>query len=278
MQEASGDAFAELYTATEERVNDMKTDIEPPRIPRVTRPPKRLEQHPSAPGGVVMDAKTSLRRQYYETVDTVANKLQRRFDQPDLKKLERLENLFKNDADISPESVKAELGVYGIRAEASEEQSRDIYPDLLAAQMQCARACALFKNEAGTISELCETIDAQGAVSKAMLSEVCKLAQLVMTVPVSAATAERSFSTLRRIKTDLRSTLSQKQLCSLMLLNIHGDKSKAIDPEQILREFVRNHPQKSMGVTLYTFEVPLGTPMKKVGTSGTPMLEALLKV
>ena len=32
-----------------------------------------------------------------------------------------------------------------------------------------------------------------------------------------------------------------------------------------------------MGVTLYTFEVPLGTPMKKVGTSGTPMLEALLK-
>ena len=33
-----------------------------------------------------------------------------------------------------------------------------------------------------------------------------------------------------------------------------------------------------MGVTLYAFEVPLGTPMKKVGTSGTPMLEALLKV
>ena len=31
-----------------------------------------------------------------------------------------------------------------------------------------------------------------------------------------------------------------------------------------------------MGVTLYIFEVPLGTPMKKVGTSGTPMLEALL--
>ena len=35
---------------------------------------------------------------------------------------------------------------------------------------------------------------------------------------------------------------------------------------------------RPMGVTLYTFEVPLGTPMKKVGTSGTPMLEALLKV
>ena len=35
---------------------------------------------------------------------------------------------------------------------------------------------------------------------------------------------------------------------------------------------------RNMGVTLYTFEVPLGTPMKKVGTSGTPMLEALLKV
>ena len=69
-----------------------------------------------------------------------------------------------------------------------------------------------------------------------------------MTVPMSAATAERSFSALRRIKTDLRSTISQKRLCSLMLLSLHSDRAKGLDADMILSQFVRNHPQKRVPV------------------------------
>lgn len=42
--------------------------------------------------------------------------------------------------------------------------------------------------------------------SPGMLSEVDKLLNIYFTFPVTSATAERSFSSLRRIKTYLRST------------------------------------------------------------------------
>lgn len=46
--------------------------------------------------------------------------------------------------------------------------------------------------------------------------------KIAMTFGVSSATAERSFSSLRRIKTYLRSTMTQEQLSNLSLLYIEG--------------------------------------------------------
>ena len=43
---------------------------------------------------------------------------------------------------------------------------------------------------------------------------------MYMTVPVTVATAERSFSKLKLIKTSLRSSMSQERLRSLALLLI----------------------------------------------------------
>ncbi|CAH1153707.1 unnamed protein product [Phaedon cochleariae] len=46
---------------------------------------------------------------------------------------------------------------------------------------------------------------------------------IVATLPVSVASAERSFSTLRRLKTWLRSQMGQNRLTGLALLHIHRD-------------------------------------------------------
>ena len=48
----------------------------------------------------------------------------------------------------------------------------------------------------------------KGDIYKTMLSEVDKILKLYFTFPVTTATAERSFSSLRRIKTFLRSTMT----------------------------------------------------------------------
>ena len=42
--------------------------------------------------------------------------------------------------------------------------------------------------------------------------------QIVLTVPIASATAERSFSTMKRVKTYLRSTMTDQRLNSLCLL------------------------------------------------------------
>ena len=50
-----------------------------------------------------------------------------------------------------------------------------------------------------------------------------KLLQILCTLPVSVATAERSFSTLRRIKTWTRATMGEDRLSGLALMHVHRD-------------------------------------------------------
>ena len=75
-------------------------------------------------------------------------------------------------------------------------------------------------------------------MAKQMFSEVSHLLRLYLTIPVTTATAERSFSTLRRIKTYLRSTMTQQRLNNVMLLHVHKDLCDDIDILKIGQSFV----------------------------------------
>ena len=59
----------------------------------------------------------------------------------------------------------------------------------------------------------------------------------IMVLPVTTCEAEQSFSALRRIKTYLRSTMSQERLSRLALLNIH-DSADLPTTEAIRCEFL----------------------------------------
>jgi len=67
-----------------------------------------------------------------------------------------------------------------------------------------------------------------------MYKIISKLLQIFITLPVTTASGERSFSTLRRIKTYLRNTTGQIRLNCLSMLNIHRDI--IITPEEIINE------------------------------------------
>ena len=71
-----------------------------------------------------------------------------------------------------------------------------------------------------------------------MLSEVDALLRLYFTIPITTATAERSFSVLRRIKTYLRSSMSECRLNNAMLLHCHKDIADGIDVNNIAKSFV----------------------------------------
>jgi hypothetical protein len=58
---------------------------------------------------------------------------------------------------------------------------------------------------------------------------------VLLTMPVSTATAERSFSTMKRLKTYLRSTMTTERLSGLGLMNIYRDMK--INSEYIVDKF-----------------------------------------
>ena len=64
------------------------------------------------------------------------------------------------------------------------------------------------------------------------------LITLLLVIPGNSTTAERSFSSLRRLKTFLRSTMGQERLNSVMLLNTHHDATDSLDLVAVARDFV----------------------------------------
>lgn len=60
---------------------------------------------------------------------------------------------------------------------------------------------------------------------------------LFLTIPVTVATAERSFSKLKLIKSYLRSTMTQDRLSNLAFLSIENEEAQKIDRKDIIRRF-----------------------------------------
>ena len=61
--------------------------------------------------------------------------------------------------------------------------------------------------------------------------------KLLLTIPVSVASAERSFSKLKIIKNYHRSTMTQDRLNDLAIISIEKDIAKEIDPRKIIQQF-----------------------------------------
>ncbi len=59
------------------------------------------------------------------------------------------------------------------------------------------------------------------------------------TIPVTTSSAERNFSTLKRIKTYLRSSMTQSRLNHCVLLHVHQDKTDELDLHTIAKELVQ---------------------------------------
>ena len=54
-----------------------------------------------------------------------------------------------------------------------------------------------------------------------------------LTLPVTVASGERSFSKLKLIKTYLRSTMTQERLTNFAILSIEQDVAKTLDYSQL---------------------------------------------
>ena len=79
-----------------------------------------------------------------------------------------------------------------------------------------------------------------------MCPEIHTLLKLYMTVPVTTATAERTFPVMRRIKTYLRSNMSQQRLNHTILLHCYQDRIDSLDLKDIAKYFVSANDRRQL--------------------------------
>lgn len=76
-------------------------------------------------------------------------------------------------------------------------------------------------------------------INKKFFPNLYKLLQVALTIPVSSASCERSFSVMRRIKTWLRNSMSNDRFSNLSLLHIERDLANNITSEEVLNIFAQ---------------------------------------
>lgn len=82
--------------------------------------------------------------------------------------------------------------------------------------------------------------------AKATFPNILTLLQIYLTIPISNASGERSFSALKRIKTYLRSNLNQENLDALSLLYIEYNALEKLNSDSIIRQFANIKSRKRM--------------------------------
>ena len=85
-------------------------------------------------------------------------------------------------------------------------------------------------------------IETLRATDKDCFPNIHTLLMIGCVLPTSSATAERSFSLLRRLKTHLRSTMSDKRLSGLTLMSSHY--SVPINIDAVANHFAQMHPRR----------------------------------
>jgi len=87
---------------------------------------------------------------------------------------------------------------------------------------------------------LADYFAAKPSTVRQIFSETIKIVQMLLAVPASAASAERTFSSLRRLKTWLRQTMTQKRLfhfTHLAVLHCRRQRAENVDIEHLCEKF-----------------------------------------
>ena len=69
--------------------------------------------------------------------------------------------------------------------------------------------------------------------------QLTKLVRIALTIAVSTAQCERSFSALKRIKTYLRSTMGEERLANLAVLSVEREMSRRLSLDDVVHSFAK---------------------------------------
>ena len=88
-----------------------------------------------------------------------------------------------------------------------------------------------------SIRTICDAMLADSGIHKATFSEIHKLIRLFLTIQITLATSERAFSTLKRVFTYLRLSMTEQRLNNCTIVHIHKDVVDQMDLTLIAQAF-----------------------------------------
>ena len=171
------------------------------------------------------------RAQYYiyEAIDACQAELARRFDESSYAPLQHLQDIFLNAANGEVSEINDDIQTaYGSEIDFDQVTAElQLLPSII-------KQCLPDVKQVTTIDTVVSA--ATHKQNTFLLSNVIRLLQVYLLAPMSAATAERSFSAQRRIKNYLRNNMMEKRYNNVLVLNMHKERTDEIDLAEIAKE------------------------------------------
>lgn len=214
------DKFNSLWIETQDIVE--KYDLEEAKLPRERKIPMKIG------GGRSQQNSINIKDYYlinifYVVLDIIIVDIEERFKENNLTLLNSMNdvltsdlpdvasyNLLSNTYDINNSELQSEVNIFNRMFKQSQN-------DVKETALNCRISYILSNNI---------------QVGFPLYVQILKL---FLTLPTNTSTCERSFSTLKRIKTYLRSTTGQDRLNNLAILYVH--RNQEVNKDEVIKEF-----------------------------------------
>ena len=185
-------------------------EVGEPSLPSLRKVPKRFEiGNVQSQCYFPTTVEEHYKRLYFEAMDLITTSITERFNQPGYRISRNAEDLLLKEA--NGENFEAQFEF------VTKFYKSDLHPQRLHQQLQIPSTNFPSSAAKARLSDVMEYFGSLPKAQRELLSEVCTIFKLLLVMPSTNAESERSFSTLRRIKTYLRSTMTQKRLNHLMI-------------------------------------------------------------
>jgi hypothetical protein len=202
-------------------------ELNEPELPRPRKIPRRLDDNSSTQYSHI-SVMAMYRQRYFEVIDSLTSGLENRFPSTVFEHMTNIEKFV-----IGQTKCDNIMAFYGDNLDADRlTLHRDMFLDIARQRNIVMKSF----HDALTVLRGSNSDQEAGNLSL-LLPEIAKLVCLALTIPVTTCTAERSFSTLRRLKTYLRSTMSQYRLNHVTLLHVHKSLCEELDTDAIADAF-----------------------------------------
>ncbi|XP_031781362.1 zinc finger MYM-type protein 1-like [Nasonia vitripennis] len=260
--------FNKIWSKITSSAEDL--GVEEPCLKRPRKIPKRIDS--GSQSHVFSNVQDHYVKLYYEVIDQTMMSLNTRFENDTMKLLNKFENFVTGFAHVNVEEI---TNFYNRDLEEQEldghrlVNERDLFLNaikndktfmkkltdlrkakVLKKQNKISKKAKGAPSECETTIEETETIDCmqlkhivmylqEKPEVRAIFPQYSKLIKLLLTIPGSSCSNERSFSSLRRLKTYLRSTMLQQRLNDTSIMHIYRDMVSELDLDELLNTFIK---------------------------------------
>ena len=230
------DKFKSFYDRV--LLHQSKFDIDATTLSHKRHAPRQL-QIGLTDGSFHSTPEHNYRQIYYEAPDLVIESINSRFNQPGY-------NIYCNVEDLV--LIACRECLYGTVLKMCMISTRMTSP-----KCNCRHNCLSCKfyflkrrtNQSFQLTiSLIKSLSQLFSAQRLAFINVWVLMKMLLVMPATNASSEHPFSGLRRIKTSLRTKITQKRLNDLMVRNIHKEKNDLLNLAVVAKEFVSSRENK----------------------------------